>query len=69
MAKPLASVKRICSTGHMVVFDEEESYIINKRTGETNILREDDGNYMLDVWVPPEGSREHSLAGFRRQEP
>ena len=37
----------------MVVFDEEASYILNKRTGEVNLLREEDGNYMLDVWVKP----------------
>ena len=69
MAKPLGSVKRICSTGHIVIFDDDGSYIINKSTGESNALREDDGNYMLDVWVPPEGSGEHNLACFRRQEP
>ena len=69
VAKPLGSVKRICSTGHTVIFDDEGSYIINKRTGESNALREEDGNYMLDVWVPPEGSEEHNRACFRRQEP
>ena len=53
VSKPLASVKKICQAGHRVVFDEEGSYILNKATGELNFLREDAGNYMLDVWVPP----------------
>ena len=53
VAKPLASVKKIVEEGHMVVFDKDASYILNKQTGEVNQLREDDGNYMMDVWVPP----------------
>ena len=53
VAKPLGSVKRICMAGHTVVFDSNGSYIANKHTGEINWLREDNGNYMLDVWIPP----------------
>ena len=53
VAKPLGSVKRICQAGHYVIFDEDGSYIMNKATGELNWLREQNGNYMLDVWVPP----------------
>ena len=53
VAKPLGSVKRICAAGHVVIFDEDGSYILNKATGELNWLREESGNYMLDVWVPP----------------
>ena len=53
VTKPLASVKKICQAGHKVVFDEEGSYIVHKVTGEVNALREEDGNYMLDMWVMP----------------
>ena len=53
VAKPLGSVQRICAAGHMVVFDSEGSYIVNKQTGELNWLRNDNGNFMLDVWVSP----------------
>ena len=53
VTKPLASVMRIVKAGHVVVFDDDSSYIMNKRTGEINVLREEDGNYMLDVWVKP----------------
>ncbi len=57
VSKPLASVKRICQTGHIVVFDEDGSYIYNKASGSINHLREEGGNYMLDVWVPPNNPR------------
>ena len=53
VSKPLGSVKRICVAGHRVVFDEDGSYIENKTIGEVNMLREDNGNYMLDMWIVP----------------
>ena len=64
VSKPLGSVKRMCSSGHRVVFDDDGSYIQNKATGELNWLREENGNYILDVWVIPPGN---SDAGFGRQ--
>ena len=42
--------------GHAVIFAPEEfggAFVLNLTTMEENTLREDDGNYMLDVWVPP----------------
>ena len=65
VAKPLGSVHKICKAGHAVVFDSDCSYIINKRTGEINWLREEQGNYMLDVWVPPPTKLQDQ--GFGRQ--
>jgi hypothetical protein len=56
VSKPLASVKRICEAGHTVVFDETGSFMFDKATGEVNYFREEGGNYMLDVWVPPNRS-------------
>ena len=53
VSRPLASVKRICEAGHTVVFDQTGSFMYNKRTGEVNYFREDSGNYIMDVWVPP----------------
>ena len=53
VARPLASVERICEAGHVVVVDDDISYIYNKTTGEINQLREEGGNYMFDVWIPP----------------
>ena len=64
VAKALGSVWKICKQGHSVIFDDEGSYIYNKTTGELNWLREEDGNYMLDVWIPP---REAMGQDFGRQ--
>ena len=51
--KTLGSVKRICAAGHRVVFEDSASYIENIATSEINMLREENGNYMLDMWVVP----------------
>ena len=63
MTKPLGPVKKICQAGHTVVFDHEGSFIMNKNTGEVNWLRDEDGNYMLDAWIPPpqQGSKKTSF--------
>ena len=53
VSRPLGSVKKICKSGHRVVFDEEGSYIQNKANGEINWMREEQGNYILDLWVMP----------------
>ena len=63
VSKPLASVKKICQAGHVVWFEEGGSFILNKATGECNALREEAGNYMLDVYIPPESE---SGAAFAR---
>ena len=63
VSRPLASVMRICEAGHVVVFDEDGSFIFNKMTGEINQLREESGNYMFDVWIPPKST----TTSFHRQ--
>ena len=51
--RPPGSVKRVCSSGHLVVSDEEGSYVLNKLTGEMNWVGEENGNYTMDLWVMP----------------
>ena len=66
VTKPLASVKRMMDAGHAVVFSPEEaggSFIMNLATGEDEPLMEEDGNYFMDVWIPPPDR----LPGFARQ--
>ena len=56
VTKPLASVKRLMDAGHAVVFAPDElggSFILNLASGEDEPLVEEDGNYHMDVWVPP----------------
>ena len=69
VAMALGSVKRTCAQGHVVVFDDEGSYIYNKSSGEINMLRESCGNYLLDVWVPPPEEVNSLQSGFGRPLP
>ena len=49
--RALGSVKRMCSSGHMVVFGDDGSYVLNMMTGEVNWMREESGNCIIDLWV------------------
>ena len=49
--RPLMSVRNVCKNGQRVVFDEEGSYIDSKETGEKLKITEEDGEYLLGVWV------------------
>ena len=55
VSKPLGSVSRIMHQGNRVVFDEEGSYIMHKATGQTMELKERDGVFVLDAWLPTFG--------------
>ena len=66
VTKPLASGKIMMDAGHAVVFAPEEaggSFIMNLETAEEEVLVEEDGNYFIDVWVPPPDA----LTAFVRQ--
>ena len=70
VARPLGSVKRMCEAGHQVVFDADGSYVRNKRTGEINWMREENGNFIMDLWVMPAAclqERVNNNWGFHRQ--
>ena len=60
--RALGSVKRKCSSGHMAVFVDDGSDVLNKMTGEVNWVREESGNYIMDLWVMPNKGQ-----GFTRQ--
>ena len=55
VTKPLASVSRICKKGHRVVFEDGCSYIENLYSGDVTWLREENGVYVMDIWLPPCG--------------
>merc|ERR1712024_357380 len=61
--RPLMSVKKICKNGQRVVFNEEGSYVENKLTGERLQVLEEDGEYVLDVWVNTEKARDTTFGG------
>ena len=45
------------------MFDDEGSYIENKVTGERIQVAEQDGEYVLDVWVNTEMGKEATFGG------
>ena len=49
--KALLSVKKVVGAGNKVVFDDSGSYIEDKRSGERMWLREENGMYMLKMYV------------------
>ena len=65
VAKPLAAVEKLNESGHDVIFScMHGAFIHNQATGEVNALRKEEGNFMLDLWVPP--SSMAIQAGFCR---
>ncbi len=49
--KALLSVSRLVKQGHRVVFDDDNSFIEDKITGERMWLTEENGMYALTMWV------------------
>ena len=49
--KALLSVSKVVKAGNKVVFDEEGSFIEDKKTGERMWMKEEAGMYMLKMWV------------------
>ena len=49
----------MCDAGQVVAFALASlggSYVLDVESGEKEYLREEDGNYVMDVWVPPLGA-------------
>ena len=60
------AVSKIVAHRNKVVFDESGSFIEKKRSRERLWMREENGVYVLDVYVaPPDGHKEQM--DFRRQ--
>ena len=49
--KALLSVRKMTKAGNRVVFDDEGSYVEDKKTGERMWMKEEGGMYMLKMWV------------------
>ena len=63
--KPLASVAKIIEKGNRVVFDEDDSYILNKATGEKIKLERERGTFVMVVEFEIDEA-EDCKSGFRR---
>ena len=57
----LGSVWRMTQAGNRVVFGDNDgtNFIQNKRTGRTRMLREDNGSFEFDLWVPVKKGAPH----------
>jgi hypothetical protein len=63
---PLGSVRRICEAGNKVVFDEEGSYIENKKSKKRTVIEKVKGVYVLKLWVKREEQQEvNSISSVR----
>ena len=62
VTSPLESVRQLLGSKHCVLFglgpNEEDHLIINKITGEINVMRDDGVNYIHDLIVVPPGEVE-----------
>ena len=61
--RPLMSVKKICKAGYRIIFDDEGSYVEDKATGETMRVTEEDGEYIMDVWVKTDEQGDSTFGG------
>ena len=50
--KPLVSVSKLNESGYKVVFDENRSYIIHKKTKKVINMRKERGVFIIDAFVP-----------------
>jgi hypothetical protein len=67
----LESVRQMYNSGHMVVFDGPESFVMHKATGQIDYITDNGVNYTVGRWVIPkaEFQRMEAEASFRRQAP
>ena len=52
VTKPLGSVRAMVKAGNKVVFDDGDSYILNKATGVKTCMDDRNGAFVFDIWVP-----------------
>ena len=59
--KPLMSVSKLVASGHTVSFSSSGSYVTNDATGESIELSENNGMFLMKLWV---SSTSPSSVGF-----
>ena len=65
---PLHSPRALHASGHMVVLDGENSFVLNKITGEVNCMEDDGVNYLMDMLIiPPEELQNYADPSFGGQ--
>ena len=74
VTKTLGAVRRMTEAGNRVVFDSAGSYVEDKKTGSRTEIKDDNGEFTMDVWVQTGGElgvmdqNEEDSPGFPRLE-
>ena len=50
--KPLVNVSKFNDAAYKVVFDENNSYIVNKKTKRVTSMKKEKGVFVIDAYVP-----------------
>ena len=59
VTRPLEAIRANVKAGHAILFDDDGSgqgtgsYMVNKSTGEINMIRDDGANYLMRRWIIP----------------
>ena len=65
----LQSPRALHASGHMVVLNGPNSFVLNKISGEINVLEDDGVNYLMDTWIiPPEELPNYTDPDFHGQQ-
>ena len=65
MSSAFTSARALNATGHAVVIDGEDSFVLNKETGEVNLIEDDGVTFNFDLWIcPPEELETMPTADF-----
>jgi len=57
VTRPLEAIRANIKAGHAILFDDDGSgqgtgsYMVNKTTGEINMIRDDGANYLMRRWI------------------
>jgi hypothetical protein len=71
VTQALQSVRHLNSSGHVVVFDGQSSFMVNKVSGEVNAITDDGSNFTMTMWIvpPDEVNSVAQQLDFQRQAP
>ena len=64
--KPLVSVSKLVEDGYRVIFDDDESYILQKKTGNIITMRKEQGVFVIDAYVTKKPRSPNNEPGFTR---
>ena len=65
VTKPLGSVRAMVKAGNKVVFDNGDSYILNKATGVKTRMEDRNGAFVFDIWVPKGNNSSEQQQGYK----